>query len=74
MKPFNNYSAVSTDDTYLENVQHGNAQYPFAYYLEDIWQFDLHCIGWHWHPELEFVYVTKGKAICYIGEIGRAHV
>ncbi len=67
MKPFNNYYAVKTDDTYLENVQHGSAHYPFAYYLEDIWQFDLHCISWHWHPELEFVYVTKGKATCYIG-------
>ena len=33
-----------------------------AYYFEDIYEYDFHCIDWHWHPELEFMYVTKGIA------------
>lgn len=56
-----------TDDTLREMVQHGDAKYPFAYYLEDIWQFDFHCIDWHWHHELEFVYIRKGAAVCFAG-------
>lgn len=58
---------ITTDDTLRETVQHGNDQYPFAYYLEDIWEFDFHCIDWHWHHELEFIYVSEGTAFCHIG-------
>lgn len=58
---------VTTDDTLRETVQHGSGSYPFAYYLEDIWQFDFHRIDWHWHHELEFMYVAEGTAFCLIG-------
>lgn len=57
---------IITDDTLRETVQHGSNSYPFAYYLEDIWQFDFHRIDWHWHHELEFVSVAEGTAICLI--------
>lgn len=62
-----NYYSISTDDTLLESVSHGSNAYPFAYYLEDIWAFDFHCIDWHWHPELEFMSVESGSAVCRIG-------
>ena len=55
---------ITTDDTLMEMIQHGSGSYPFAYYLEDIWQFDFHRIDWHWHHELEFMVVTEGAAIC----------
>lgn len=58
---------ITTDDTLMEMIQHGNGSYPFAYYLEDIWQFDFHRIDWHWHHELEFVSVAEGVAICLVG-------
>ncbi len=58
---------ITTDDTLREMIQHGNSSYPFAYYLEDIWQFNCHCIDWHWHHELEFLSVTAGTAICLAG-------
>ena len=56
-----------TDDTLRETIPHGNEAYPFAYYLEDVWQFDFHCLDWHWHYELEFMYVAKGTIFCYVG-------
>lgn len=56
-----------TDETLRETVRHGNSAYPFAYYPEDIWQFDFHRIDWHWHHELEFLYVADGAALCLIG-------
>ena len=55
----NSYPRIRTDETIRENVSHGDENYPFQYYFEDIWQFDFHCIDWHWHPELEFVYIEK---------------
>lgn len=62
-----NFFKTTTDDTLMETVQHGSSTYPFAFYLEDIWQFDFHHIDWHWHHELEFIYVMEGTALCLIG-------
>lgn len=58
---------TATDDTLRETILHGDIRYPFAFYLEDIWQFDFHCIDWHWHNEFEFVYVREGTALCSVG-------
>ena len=62
------FSRITTDETLLENVQHGSPAFPLQYYFEDIWDFDFHCVDWHWHPELEYVYVQSGRAICFLGE------
>ena len=63
-KPF---SRITTDETLLENVRHGSPAFPLQYYYEDIWYFEFHCMDWHWHPELEYVYVQSGQAICFVG-------
>ena len=63
----NIWTAIKTDDTLNEDVQHGNTDYPFAYYMENIWDFDFHCMDWHWHHELEFFSTTEGTAICCAG-------
>ncbi|MDD2957433.1 MAG: AraC family transcriptional regulator [Lachnospiraceae bacterium] len=67
MKATSSYPKIVTDETIRERVSHGEESYPFAFYLEDIWEFDFHSIDWHWHPELEFVYIEKGTAIVYAG-------
>lgn len=54
------YSRITTDDSLRETILHGSEEYPFRYYLEDVWDFDFHCIDWHWHPEVEFVLIKKG--------------
>lgn len=61
------YGKTKTDESLREAASHGSEEYPFQYYLEDIWQFDFHCIDWHWHPEVEFVFLEKGKAEFLIG-------
>lgn len=58
---------ITTDDTLRETARHGSDRYPFQYYLEDIWAFDFHRIDWHWHHELEMVYVREGAARCSVG-------
>ena len=59
MAPVKAFSRITTDESLQENVQHGSKAYPFQYYYEDIWDFDFHCIDWHWHPELELIYVQS---------------
>ena len=58
---------ISTDETLRETIQHGSNHYPFAYYPDNIWNFDFHRIDWHWHHEMEFLYVVEGTALCLIG-------
>ena len=67
MKINEGYNKTVTDETLRETICHGSEEYPFQYYLEDIWQFDFHCIDWHWHSEVEFVFVEKGNAEFLIG-------
>lgn len=61
------YGRIATDESLRETAHHGSEEYPFRYYLEDIWLFDFHCIDWHWHSEVEFVLVEKGTAAFLIG-------
>lgn len=56
-----------TDETFRETIVHGKEDYPLAYYPENIWEFDFHRIDWHWHNELEILYVADGKIFCLVG-------
>jgi len=67
MKANEGYSRIVTDESLRETIPHGSEEYPFRYYLEDIWQFDFHCIDWHWHSEVEFVLIKEGLADFLIG-------
>ena len=58
---------ILTDETYKEIQVHGTADYPIRRYFEDIYLFDFHCIEWHWHPELELIYVLEGEFTAEIG-------
>ena len=55
------------DECFLERIQHGETEFPFRFYREDVWEFDFHCINWHWHPEVEFLYVERGSITCFVG-------
>ena len=52
----------------METVQHGSNLYPFQFYYEDLSVFDFNCIEWHWHTELEFIYIESGTVTLWIGE------
>lgn len=67
MKANNPFTKILTDETLRETVAHGSEEYPFQFYLEDFWLFDFHCIDWHWHPEVEFVFAKKGSVTVLIG-------
>lgn len=53
----------------LEEInKHGNLEYPVAaYIIRRDWK-HLGFVRWHWHDELEFSYIKKGKAEFRINE------
>ena len=40
---------IITDETMRELCKHGTPDFPFAYYDENLRQFQRGCIDWHWH-------------------------
>ncbi len=67
VKPHTEYGRIRTDGSLREIAHHGSEEYPFQFYDEDIWQFDFHCVDWHWHPEVELMFIETGKADFLIG-------
>lgn len=65
---YQQHNKIVTDENLMETIKHGESIYPFKYYFEKMSQFDFHCIEWHWHSELEFVYVKSGTLTLWIGE------
>ena len=62
------YNKIQTDESMMETIQHGNSEYPFQLYYDDLALFDFHCVEWHWHVEFEFVFVQEGTATFWVGE------
>lgn len=61
------YNKIVTDENLMETIQHGEKDYPFHFYYDNLGLFDFNCIEWHWHKELEFVYVQRGTVTFCIG-------
>ncbi len=62
------YNRILADENLMETISHGTNRYPFDFFYDDLALFDFNCIEWHWHTELEFVYVESGTVTFWIGE------
>ena len=62
------YNKILADENLMETISHGTNRYPFDFFYDDLALFDFNCIEWHWHTELEFVYVESGTVTFWIGE------
>lgn len=60
------YNKVVTDKNLKETIQHGDNSYPFHFYYDNLALFDFNCIEWHWHAELEFVFIESGTVTFWI--------
>ena len=60
------YTKIITGEDLMETAQHGSTLYPFQFYYEDLSVFDFNCIEWHWHTELEFIYIESGTVTLWI--------
>ena len=64
----NQFTNILTDDNLMETIFRNNESFPFHYYYENVGLFDFKCIDWHWHNELEFVYIESGQVSFDVGE------
>lgn len=53
--------AVPVGDNLQEMKIHGDIEFPLMVYPVTLSQMYLKLIRWHWHPEIELVYVLEGK-------------
>ena len=69
MKTINqSYNKILVDENLMESISHGTNRYPFDFFYDDLALMDFNCIEWHWHTELEFLYVESGTVTFWIGE------
>ncbi len=57
---------IITDANMQEMKSHGSLDFPYAYYYDMITSYDNSFIDWHWHSELEWVFVENGTTLCLI--------
>lgn len=55
---------MKTDKNQRELVEHGSALFPIACYHDNLTENE---VMWHWHEELEAVFVTQGSAVVTAG-------
>lgn len=68
MNASTHFAHVITDENFMEATPHGTSDYPFRFHDVDLALFNFNCIEWHWHTEVEFVYVKSGTVTFWIGE------
>lgn len=61
-------AAISVDNDLQELKVHGNLEFPVMIYSVVLSQMYLKIIRWHWHPEIEMIYVQEGKVEVMIDE------
>ena len=57
-------SGLKTDKNQRELIEHGNALFPIACYHDNLSENE---VMWHWHEELEAIFITQGSALVTAG-------
>lgn len=61
------YSKIKIDSSGRETIRDAEKDYPFHFYPEHMEQYDMRTIDWHWHPEVEVLYIESGRIRCMVG-------
>ena len=54
-------------ESYHSKMTYGTSEFPFAFFYDEADRYKQGVIGWHWHDEIEFIYVLSDHVICSIG-------
>jgi len=57
---------VPTDQSLRSQLAYGTPRFPFAYFYDDLSNYENESIPTHWHREIEFSLVLEGVVICGI--------
>ena len=61
-------NAVPVGDNLQEMKIHGNIDFPVMIYPVTLSELYFRLIRWHWHPEIELIYMLEGKVEALIDE------
>lgn len=59
---------IKTNEIQKELKEHGNFHFPFLVSHEKLSRYDSGSFLWHWHPEIELTFVTKGEMIYHVNK------
>lgn len=60
---------IEVNKEFRETISHGTPQFPIQVYDDEFERIAGGMVSWHWHPELEFSVVTRGKVIYSMNDI-----
>ncbi len=63
-----NVETIKVTKDLHEIKEHGNLEYPVAIYEVDLQKMYMGMVRWHWHDEIEIIYVEKGCAEFCVSE------
>lgn len=61
-------TSVVVGENLRELREHGDLEYPLGIYEDDLKNIQMKNIRWHWHDELEFLFVKSGSGDFYVGD------
>ena len=61
------YLEISTDSTMRELAVHGSEEYPIKLYVDSFSDYRNGIMEWHWHDEIEILYIARGAVKVLIG-------
>lgn len=59
------YCELEMDENGKELMQHGREEFPLAIYNDVL---EIMDVAWHWHDELEMIYVLEGEGLFAFGD------
>ena len=60
--------SVSTGADLYEEKEHGVAEFPLEFNIDDTRNYLNQDINWHWHNEFELIYIQEGSVTCHINQ------
>ena len=60
------YPDIQIGQNMMECTPHGNYEFPFVIYLDDLREKVMGFVNWHWHKELQLCYVTEGTVSFFV--------
>ncbi|MBQ8188630.1 MAG: helix-turn-helix transcriptional regulator [Lachnospiraceae bacterium] len=61
-------TSVIVGENLRELREHGDLEYPLGVYEDDMKYLHMQMIRWHWHDELEFIYVKDGSGDFHVSD------
>lgn len=56
---------IQTDETMRSTISYGTPEHPICCITDDLGKLESQSTRWHWHDELEFSLVTRGRVTFY---------